>query len=253
MDGETNLKIRSAHSVTCELVKPEDLVRFRGCVEAEPPNRHLYEFVGNIVPTTPAGSDRPTAKTPIGPVQVLLRGARLRNTQWIHGLVVYTGHESKLLMNSTKAPLKRSTLDKETNLQIIFLFIILLVLSLISAVANEILKNNGEDHGVYVGGQGAHSVVDSFGWQLVTFFILYNNLIPISLQVTLELVKIVQSAYINWDEKMHYVDPVRNLIPPNYSLISLFCVFANGLWFLVAQLNCIRSGIILLWYRYGTN
>ena len=211
LDGETNLKIRSAHSVTCGLVRPEDLTHFQGYVEAEPANRHLYEFIGNIVSSPPGG---PTAKSPLGPSQVLLRGARLRNTQWIYGLVLYTGHESKLLMNSTKAPLKRSTLDKETNLQIIFLFIILLVLSLVSAIANEILKNNGEDHCVYVGGQGFHSVVDSFGWQLVTFFILYNNLIPISLQVTLELVKIFQSAYINWDEQMHYVDQVNNFAGP---------------------------------------
>ena len=49
-----------------------------------------------------------------------------------------------------QAPLKRSTLDKETNTQIIFLFIILVGLSFISAVANEILKNNGEEHG-YIG------------------------------------------------------------------------------------------------------
>jgi phospholipid-transporting ATPase len=191
-------------------VDPEDLIRFRGYVEAEAPNRHLYEFVGNIVSTPMPGLGETIVKTPIGPSQVLLRGARLRNTRWIAGLVVYTGHESKLLMNSTKAPLKRSTLDKETNLQIIFLFAILIVLSLISAIANEILKNNGEKHEVYVGGQGAHSVVDSFGWQLVTFFILYNNLIPISLQVTLELVKIVQSAFINWDEKMRYVEKVTD-------------------------------------------
>jgi len=207
LDGETNLKIRSAHTATCSLVQPNDLVSFRGFVEAEPPNRHLYEFVGNIVPT-PIGGPTPPLKHPIGPSQVLLRGARLRNTQWIFGLVLYTGHESKLLMNSTQAPLKRSTLDKETNTQITFLFIILLLLSLLSAVANEILKSFGEDHNQYVGGQGVHSVRDNFGWQVVTFFILYNNLIPISLQVTLELVKIIQSAYINWDEKMHYVDEV---------------------------------------------
>ena len=67
---------------------------------------------------------------------MLLRGSRLRNTQWIYGFVVYTGHESKLLMNSTKAPLKRSTLDKETNTQIVFLFCILVALALISASVN---------------------------------------------------------------------------------------------------------------------
>lgn len=34
---------------------------------------------------------------PLGPDQVLLRGAQLRNTQWVVGIVVYTGHDSKLM------------------------------------------------------------------------------------------------------------------------------------------------------------
>lgn len=34
---------------------------------------------------------------PLGPDQVLLRGAQLRNTQWVAGIVVYTGHDSKLM------------------------------------------------------------------------------------------------------------------------------------------------------------
>ena len=50
--------------------------------------------------------------------QVLLRGAQLRNTDWIYGLVVYTGHDTKLMRNSTKAPLKRSNMDHVTNRQV---------------------------------------------------------------------------------------------------------------------------------------
>lgn len=34
--------------------------------------------------------------------QMLLRGAMLRNTAWVHGVVTYTGHETKLMKNSTK-------------------------------------------------------------------------------------------------------------------------------------------------------
>ena len=200
LDGETNLKIRSAHTVTRDINAPDDLSRTAGHVMAEPANRHLYEFRGNIVlHGEPA--------VPIGPTQLLLRGARLRNTQWIHGLVVYTGHESKLLMNSTKAPLKRSTLDKETNTQILFLFFILVGLALISALANVILSGNGDNHS-YIG-LGLESSGSGFGYQFLTFFILYNNLIPISLQVTLELVKVVQALYINSDEEMHYIDEVN--------------------------------------------
>lgn len=39
---------------------------------------------------------------------------------------------------------------------------------------------------------------DNFGYNLLTFIILYNNLIPISLLVTLEVVKYTQALFINW-------------------------------------------------------
>lgn len=42
----------------------------------------------------------------LGPDQVLLRGAMLRNTSWVFGIVIYTGHDTKLMRNSTSAPLK---------------------------------------------------------------------------------------------------------------------------------------------------
>ena len=38
---------------------------------------------------------------PLGPDQVLLRGAQLRNTQWVVGIIVYTGHDSKLMQVSS--------------------------------------------------------------------------------------------------------------------------------------------------------
>jgi len=200
LDGETNLKIRSGLVCTSEMTDPNDLSSMTGHVEAEQPNRHLYEFAGNIVLT-----GKQADPVPVSATQLLLRGARLRNTSWVYGLVVYTGHESKLLMNSTKAPLKRSTVDIVTNYQIIFLFVILVVLSLISAIGNLIKNNNGEDHEFYI--KADKNVNNGFGWQFITFFILYNNLIPISLQVTLEIVKFIQAYYMNWDEAMHYVDP----------------------------------------------
>ena len=108
----------------------------------------------------------------------MLRGAKLRNTAWIHGVVVYTGHETKLLLNSRKTPLKRSNIDKITNTQIIFLFFILIAISVLSAAANAIQETWGEDHS-YLG----KLVNNNFFFNWLTFFILYNNLIPISLQV----------------------------------------------------------------------
>ncbi|RVE46034.1 hypothetical protein evm_009314 [Chilo suppressalis] len=76
---------------------------------------------------------------------MLLRGAMLRNTAWVHGVVIYTGHETKLMKNSTKAPLKRSSIDRQTNTHILMLFMILLALSLLSAVCNELWMRNHND------------------------------------------------------------------------------------------------------------
>lgn len=44
----------------------------------------------------------------------------------------------------------------------------------------------------------------NFGYNLLTFIILYNNLVPISLQVTLEIVRFIQAIFINMDLGMYY-------------------------------------------------
>lgn len=88
---------------------------------------------------------------PLGPDQMLLRGSLLRNTSWVFGLVIYTGHDSKLMKNSTKAPLKRSTVDRLTNTQILMLFFILIVLCLLSAILNELWTRTRMDTDWYIG------------------------------------------------------------------------------------------------------
>ena len=46
----------------------------------------------------------------------------------------------------------------------------------------------------------------NFFWNFLTFVILYNNLIPISLLVTLEIVKFFQAKFINKDLDMYHED-----------------------------------------------
>lgn len=48
LDGETNLKIRSSLTSTSQLTEGSELSQLYGQVEAEAPNRRLYEFAGNI-------------------------------------------------------------------------------------------------------------------------------------------------------------------------------------------------------------
>uniref|UniRef100_A0A8C6VZ42 Phospholipid-transporting ATPase n=1 Tax=Nothobranchius furzeri TaxID=105023 RepID=A0A8C6VZ42_NOTFU len=196
LDGETNLKIRQGLSLTAGLQTLEDLMSLSGRLECEGPNRHLYDFTG----TLRLDNQNPV---PLGPDQVLLRGAQLRNTQWVAGIVVYTGHDSKLMQNSTKAPLKRSNVERVTNMQILVLFGILLVMALVSSVGAAIWNREHTDEACwYLSREG--DISTNFAYNLLTFIILYNNLIPISLLVTLEVVKFTQALFINWDMEMYY-------------------------------------------------
>jgi phospholipid-transporting ATPase len=195
LDGETNLKVRQGLAHTSKLLDTKDLDKFICTVECEPPNRHLYDFVGNL---------RQQGKQPLslGPQQILLRGAKLRNTSWVFGVVVYTGHETKLMKNSSFPPLKRSTVDKVTNWQILWLFLLLLIICLISAIASEIWTASYLSTAWYLGSD--EFISSNFGYNLLTFIILYNNLIPISLQVTIEVVRLIQATLISLDLDMYH-------------------------------------------------
>uniref|UniRef100_A0A452UPP0 Phospholipid-transporting ATPase n=1 Tax=Ursus maritimus TaxID=29073 RepID=A0A452UPP0_URSMA len=196
LDGETNLKIRQGLSHTADMQTREVLMKLSGTIECEGPNRHLYDFTGNLHVDG-------KSPVPLGPDQILLRGTQLRNTQWVFGIVVYTGHDTKLMQNSTKAPLKRSNVEKVTNVQILVLFGILLVMALVSSVGA--LYWNGSQGGKNWYIKKMDTTSDNFGYNLLTFIILYNNLIPISLLVTLEVVKYTQALFINWDTDMYYL------------------------------------------------
>ena len=196
LDGETNLKVRSAISQTSNFTDEKQLAGFVGKIKCEDPNRHIYTFNGNI-----EIKDEGNGVFPLSPSVILLRGAKLMNTGHIFGVVVYTGHDSKLLMNYKKAPSKRSNMDKITNHHIYFLFATLISVALASTAASKVLESNGEQHD-YIDLPG--NPLPNFFMQFLTFFILYNNLIPISLQVTLDFVKFLQAYFVNWDQEMYY-------------------------------------------------
>ncbi|KAJ8934426.1 hypothetical protein NQ318_000643 [Aromia moschata] len=196
LDGETNLKIRQALQTTAKVTTTHELTQLSGTIECEPPNKHLYEFNGVL---------REAHKTAehLGPDQLLLRGAILRNTSWIFGIVIYTGHETKLMRNSTKAPLKRSTVDKLTNVQILLLFGLLFVMCLLCSIFNVLWNNARAKSDWYIGLEDSSQ---NFLYNLLTFLILFNNLIPISLQVTLEVVRFIQAIFINMDIEMYHAE-----------------------------------------------
>eukprot|EP00092_Neocalanus_flemingeri_P034853 GFUD01037928.1.p1 GENE.GFUD01037928.1~~GFUD01037928.1.p1 ORF type:complete len:1087 (-),score=203.66 GFUD01037928.1:753-4013(-) len=208
LDGETNLKVRQSLTITAKVIgnlgAPDKIAKIKGGIECEQPNKKLYDFTGSL--NLDEGE-----KAPLSTAQLLLRGSKLMNTTFIVGTVVYSGHESKLMKNSQKVPLKDSTIQKMTNIQIIFLFLMLLCIGLFAAffayLQREELKNESLWYLVLK--------KDTFIWNFVTYVILLNNLIPISLQFTLEFVKLGQAMFINWDKEMRY--PKDETLPGTFA------------------------------------
>ncbi|XP_035707274.1 phospholipid-transporting ATPase IB [Folsomia candida] len=193
LDGETNLKLRQALPKTATIQEAQDFLNVKGYIECGVPNRMIYDFAGSLH----LESEKDILS--LGPDQLVLRGAKLRNTKWIIGQAIYTGHDTKLMKNSTKAPLKRSTLDKATNVQIALLFVALIIISAISAIF--FTEFPPPD---YIGAKELTEMQEFL--QFLTFLLLYNNLIPISLSVTLECVRYMQALFINWDADLYHVE-----------------------------------------------
>ncbi|KAI9808395.1 MAG: Phospholipid-transporting ATPase IB [Pycnora praestabilis] len=199
LDGETNLKIKQAIPETASLVSPSELSRLGGRLRSEQPNSSLYTYEATL--TMQAGGGE--KELPLQPDQLLLRGATLRNTPWIYGIVVFTGHETKLMRNATATPIKRTHVEKLLNFQIIMLVSILLSLSLVSSIGDLVVRDTAESKLAYLY-YGSTSSVRQFFEDILTYWVLYSNLVPISLFVTIELVKYYHAFLINSDLDIYY-------------------------------------------------
>ena len=199
LDGETNLKIKQSIPETVHLVNPADVGRLTGRVRSEQPNSSLYTYEATLT----MGGGGGEKELPLTPEQLLLRGAVLRNTPWIHGVVVFTGHETKLMRNATATPIKRTDVERMLNKQILMLVAILLVLSAVSTIGDLIVRATAGQKLTYLY-YGNLNVASQIFLDLCTYWILYSNLVPISLFVTIEIVKYFHAFLINSDLDMYY-------------------------------------------------
>lgn len=225
LDGETNLKIRKP--LDLRGLRPADgagVMRLDIALTAELPNRNLHKFKGSAAvaderyraPLTPGAepqfkgpADQPAVvKIPATMNEMLLRGCMLKNSGSIIGLVVYTGKETRIQMNAAKTPLKVGSFDRFLNFQIVLVIAMQLGMCLFFAVASYVwVRTTGRDHyylalGVDVEGVYASPVAQIF-INFITFWILLSYLVPISLFVSLEIVKLWQGfVFINMDPRM---------------------------------------------------
>ncbi|ETN39572.1 uncharacterized protein HMPREF1541_05798 [Cyphellophora europaea CBS 101466] len=215
LDGETNLKIKQAIPETAHLVSPSELSRLSGRIKSEQPNSSLYTYEATIASNI-SSSEK---ELPLNPEQLLLRGATLRNTPWIHGVVVFTGHESKLMRNATATPIKRTDVERMLNLQIIMLIGILLVLSAISTIGDLIVRGSWGRDAFYLE-LGDYSTVEQFFLDMCTYWVLYSNLVPLSLFVTVEIVKTVTALLIGSDLDMYHAETDTAAVCRTSSLVE---------------------------------
>lgn len=215
LDGETNLKIKQAIPETAHLVSPAELGRLTGRVRSEQPNSSLYTYEATL---TMAGGNV-EKELPLTPDQLLLRGATLRNTPWIHGVVVFTGHETKLMRNATATPIKRTDVERMLNRQILMLVAILLVLSAISTVGDIIIRLRAGTKLTYLY-YNSFNAASQFFLDIFTYWVLYSNLVPISLFVTIELVKYYQAFLINNDLDIYFPDTDTPAVCRTSSLVE---------------------------------
>ncbi|KAF9626040.1 hypothetical protein IFM89_030708 [Coptis chinensis] len=206
LDGETNLKVKQALEITSVLHENSSFKDFKAIVKCEDPNANLYSFVGSM--------DFEEVQYPLTPQQLLLRDSKLRNTDYIYGAVIFTGHDTKVMQNSTEPPSKRSKVERRMDKIIYFLFCILVVMSFVGSVFFGITTKEDLKDGImkrwylrpdettvfYDPKRATEAAILHF----LTALILYGYLIPISLYVSIEIVKVLQSIFINQDIHMYH-------------------------------------------------
>ncbi|XP_056875092.1 phospholipid-transporting ATPase ID [Takifugu flavidus] len=198
LDGETNLKVKQASTVTGEMGDAIDvLAKFNGEVQCEPPNNYLDKFRGNLIVNGQTyGLDND---------KILLRGCTLRNTEWCFGLVVFGGPDTKLMQNSGKTVFKRTSVDHLMNIIVLCIFGLLASLCAIMTIGNYIWEEReGNVFTPFLPREPGTNLSLSVFLSFWSYVIVLNTLVPISLYVSVEFIRLGNSFFINWDRKMYY-------------------------------------------------
>ena len=202
LDGENTLKPREALSLTQNKINNKlknlkntfDYANDHFFVEVIHPNKNIYDIEGT------AFYDH--SKNHINIKNVLLRGARLKNVDYIYGIVIYNGHDTKLMQNIEHSSNKLSTIDVKLNYIILIIFIAYLLMICISTVIGVNLRKDnlpdyekGERKAEYL---LYYDIKDpKHGLEITRIlsnnFLIYNTLIPVSIFVTFIICKILQT------------------------------------------------------------
>ena len=224
LDGEKTLKQKEAPKEMAgklrnETDMPIEGFDISGDVITDPPNPDLY-LLSKIMKLSFNGG--PEMTIPLSAKQLLLKGAKLKNTPYIVGIVVYVGHDCKIMKNAKEPVTKYSSLERLMNFGLVAIFILQAILCIIAAILrgtyyhhNDLddFDDNPTGFGYTKYSYGVESFLNYF-----TYMLLLNTLIPISLIITLEIVKLIQGAFMRCDKYSYSHIRKRWLTPNSVSL-----------------------------------
>ncbi|XP_026732773.1 probable phospholipid-transporting ATPase IF [Trichoplusia ni] len=194
LDGETNLKTLR---VPAPLVGyTPDILPQNMRIEVPHPVADLYTFYGRL--------DIPSMDSlPLTPDNLMLRGSRVKNTEWAIGCAIYTGEETKLALNSKYSGNKFSSCELAINGFLLFFILLLVFEMLVSLIAKLLIERANPERDLYLGPGSPYPVpIGDLLQDLFSFLLLYYYIIPMSLYVTIELYKFIGALFIGWDKDL---------------------------------------------------
>ncbi|XP_045853733.1 phospholipid-transporting ATPase VD [Meles meles] len=195
LDGESNLKQRQVVRGYAEQDSEVDPEKFSSKIECESPNNDLNRFRGYLEHSN-------KERVGLSKENLLLRGCTIRNTEAVVGIVVYAGHETKAMLNNSGPRYKRSKLERRANTDVLWCVLLLVVMCLTGALGHGIWLSRYENIMFFnipePDGHVISPVLAGF-YMFWTMIILLQVLIPISLYVSIEIVKLGQIYFIQSD------------------------------------------------------
>ncbi|XP_036403635.1 phospholipid-transporting ATPase 11C isoform X2 [Megalops cyprinoides] len=201
LDGESNHKTHYTVPDT-----ERDLELLNATIECEQPQPDLYKFVGRM--HIYRDDQEPVVRS-LGPENLLLKGATLKNTKKIYGVAVYTGMETKMALNYQGKSQKRSVVEKSINAFLLVYLCILVSKALVCTTLKYVWQSKpGQDEPWY--NHKTQKEKDTYLYlkmftDFLSFMVLFNFIIPVSMYVTVEMQKFLGSFFITWDKD--FFDP----------------------------------------------
>ncbi|XP_018406584.1 PREDICTED: probable phospholipid-transporting ATPase VA [Cyphomyrmex costatus] len=202
LDGESNLKQRQVVRGFLDLQDTFQPSKFRSVVEVDQPSTRIYRFHGAVV--HPNGG-----RVPVSTENLLLRECVLKNTDFVEGIVIYAGHETKALLNNGGPRYKRSRLERYMNRDVKWCVVILMALCVIGAFGCRFWLSAYTGLSIVPFLPVLQEPIYESLLTFLTFVIIFQVMIPLSLYVTIEMAKVGQVYHIGHDPALHDTETGR--------------------------------------------